>query len=162
MIRIFDQKAYAAQYYKELHQYCIEKGICTRCHKHMALQGRRLCAECTYVNTINRIRRAKNEKPNNDAERAEKNEKRRELYAKRKAEGICINCGQKKALANRVLCNECRIRANKASKKCMRKKRELQPPKPRSTYIPKPCNGENHPWKKDNHILFLKMTRKWK
>lgn len=81
-----------------------EHGICTRCRKEPAFPGHIMCPDCMYKANEYAIQWHKDHKKEH-CEQVSKCSKNR--YYKRKAAGLCVYCGKRAAMANRVACVEC-------------------------------------------------------
>lgn len=93
---------------KELREFYKAKGICCQCGREKAAKGRSYCLNCLDKISISGYKyRAtwSEEKKAEYLKRAAKHHKR--LYNERKAAGICVDCGKKKAEENRVRCGIC-------------------------------------------------------
>ena len=90
---------------------------CLNCGERDAytLNGRVQCAECAQNE---RIRRREKYPMHNERD----NRKRRELYAQRKAEGICTRCGKRLAGTQNLMCDICAAAQKVRQKKDARKK----------------------------------------
>lgn len=84
---------------EELRSWYVEHGLCPRCKKY-AEPGRVYCKPC--INLI-MARRRKND-PNNEKGKTYNRERRERL----KAAGMCVCCGKRKAVKERVLCPVCK------------------------------------------------------
>ena len=101
-------------------------------------------------------------------------------YEKLKAEGLCVQCGSRRAIKGQVLCLECKTRNKKRESE---KNRGKIARSERSAYglcyvcgeelknnesklcskcsekvseNLKSCTGATHPWRKDNRMVFLR------
>lgn len=84
-----------------------EHGICRDCGQREVEPNTQLCFECAE----RKYKKAKEYYKNNRDEINEKNKRRsREKYAARKASGICVKCGKRKALENKTLCIDCYVK----------------------------------------------------
>ena len=79
-----------------------EHGICIRCKQEQAQPGKTLCFECNEKEKA----RKRREYGRVREKRIERGKKR---YLLRKAQGLCVYCGKKKAVQGRVSCIECSI-----------------------------------------------------
>ena len=90
-------------YLKECRAFWREHGICTKCGKEKAFNGRRLCADCLYKENERHRKRVIS-----DEERVRRNEHKKEWYYDHKANGLCVNCSRK-ATPGMVYCADCRM-----------------------------------------------------
>lgn len=98
---------------KELYLFYKSHGICVKCGQNKALKDHTLCGECTYKNNELAVKRYRKQ---TEEQKEVHNKYLRELRRKRIENGICIQCGSRKALQGLQLCMECRLKAmrNKA------------------------------------------------
>jgi len=98
------KKARRNQYRSAMERYYWYKaaGICPRCLKY-SVPGMVYCADCYEKN-----RRHATEK---DPDHAKKNAYAKERRAKLKAEGLCVDCGKRKAMDGRIRCAKCHATA---------------------------------------------------
>lgn len=92
-------------------QWCKERGICTRCKKQEAFNGRALCADCAYYYSeyYHTVRKVKsNEQLLENAKKYQK-KKRDEMRTK----GLCIKCGKPVCERSKVYCDYHRLLSNK-------------------------------------------------
>ena len=99
---------------EELRKLRHECTICGRIDAY-TLNGRAACAECAQNERVRS--REKHLKYN---ERI--NRKRRELYAQRRADGICTRCGKRKAGIENLMCDICAAADRNRQKKAAHKK----------------------------------------
>lgn len=93
---------------KERREFLKNIHVCPTCGKNTLFGDEKVCLECLARKyTYNH----KYEAELTDEERAERNKKmathNRNVYAERKAKGICVRCGERKAVQNRVRCAIC-------------------------------------------------------
>lgn len=92
-----DAKKNKEVYWHEIYYWYRDHGICPRCRVASTF-GKVTCDEC--LKKINR----------QNAHRVENGEYKRRSKERRerlKAQGLCCNCGKRKAVENRVLCTTC-------------------------------------------------------
>lgn len=107
----FDRKAYDKERYHRLK----DEGICVNCHKERAVEGKCYCEKCSEDLAV--MRQIKREqKRQYDAMRYEMTKQKR-LYERRKAEGVCVRCGMRDAIAGQVLCPACKLRQEQIKRK---------------------------------------------
>ena len=90
------------RYHKERYRKLIESGICVRCTKKPAVEGKRFCPECLE---FTRLDRARYYRENRDAIQQRDKEKK----ARRLADGLCVTCGKPRE-GTRQECDECAMR----------------------------------------------------
>lgn len=95
-------------------------GICPNCGRETAANGRVKCLVC-LSDDAERARRRRAEGLASDT-----NEAHRRLYEMRKQNNICVSCGQRPPLNDRVRCGICLSKARAAQEKIRRKRG--QPP----------------------------------
>ena len=100
---------------KELYLFYKSHGICVKCGRNSALNNHTLCGECTYKNNERAVRRYGRQ---TEEQKQAHNAYLRELRHKRKENGICVQCGSRKAMPGKQKCIECSIKAKRYSKKC--------------------------------------------
>lgn len=100
-------KAHEKAYKKELYHWYRDHGICFECKRRDAEPGRMLCAACKRERAL----RAEHRDPGGEKRKAYL----RERYARLKAEGLCVDCGRRKAQEGHVHCA-----------RCLKKKQELR------------------------------------
>lgn len=81
---------------------CLAVGICPICQAKPITTKHKACEYCLEKKTQRRI-----------ANREKDKMTRKALYDKRKADGICVQCGANKAVENRVRCNSCLTKENR-------------------------------------------------
>lgn len=81
-----------------------EHGICTRCKKERAFPGHIMCPDCMYKANEYAIQWHKDHQKEH-CEQVSKCNKNR--YYKRKAAGLCVSCGKRAPVTDRVMCVEC-------------------------------------------------------
>ena len=92
-------KAY--EYYKKI-------GICPHCRQYKPAEGKVYCPNCLDEQaTLQMIRRAKISEEEKQADRAKQRENAKIRYKERKAQGICVECGKRRARKNRTKCAMC-------------------------------------------------------
>lgn len=98
--------------YIERAEYFAKNHRCKRCGTKDAytLVGRSLCYECAEKNR--EYSKKHYEKYGNGM---------KQRFEKLKAEGICVDCGRKKAEPNRTRCSRCLAKNNKSAKKSQKK-----------------------------------------
>lgn len=94
-------------WYKEHH-------ICVRCRNNKADVGRTCCAQCREEDNAYHNDRYNYMTKQQKERRSASN---KELYAKRKAAGVCVSCGKRKAEAGKTRCTECAEKGRKACKR---------------------------------------------
>lgn len=99
-------KDHQAKLRKENIQMYKDHGICPRCATRYAEPGRVYCKPC--INLIMARRRKKD--PDNEKGKAYNRERRERL----KAAGMCMWCGQRKAVEGQTLCPVCRRKNNES------------------------------------------------
>lgn len=96
--------------------------ICTGCYKRTAAKGKTRCPDCLFVDAERS--RAKREKLT-DEERKETyrqaTQRKHALYERRKADGLCVSCGQRPTLGKSVRCGICKEKARRYAEKHRRK-----------------------------------------
>lgn len=91
------------------------------------------CLNCKFEDCINDYVRPIHSKRTEKEIAAQKTYKSNK-YKSRKAAGLCVNCGRRKAESG-VMCNECRLKRNRKS----REKYRQQHPDPRSLFRQTGC-----------------------
>lgn len=100
---------------KEAYQYYKERGVCPKCKSRDAAPDHVVCARCLY--SIKKYQRSR------DGWREAHNKIKATARAKRKAAGLCIDCGNPVS-AGHTRCDECLYFKRVAEKiKCMRQKK---------------------------------------
>lgn len=96
---------------KERTAFLLEMGICTRCGKALAAEGRNSCPNCLdNFKIIYEQRKAKGDLYyQQNAEKIKKQHKER--YEDLKRQGLCVMCG-KKAVEGLTICQMCRNKKN--------------------------------------------------
>lgn len=95
------------EYGKKRREILRQVKICIRCGKNEAIAGLSSCYEC--------LQRVKNRKHIYTKEEYKIHcENMKTKYAERKKQGICVKCGKRKALPNRVKCLECTLYLNQS------------------------------------------------
>lgn len=93
---------------KERREFLKKIHVCPTCGKNTLFGDEKVCLEC-LARKYEYYHEHKDELT--DEERAERNKKmsvrNRTTYAERKAKGICVRCGKRKAVWNRVRCVIC-------------------------------------------------------
>lgn len=105
---MFDVK----QYKKDNYNFYKAHGICTYCTKERAVPGKTLCEDCLEKK---RVRERKRYENNPDLKEIHKKNFQKFYYGK-KEEGLCVNCGKKKAYNGSVFCYECMLRSKRVCK----------------------------------------------
>ena len=96
-------------YKKETKEFWKKHGICVKCGKQRAFEGRTMCPECLEKENERKRNRVKT------PEERERNRKRdKERYYAHKEQGLCVNCSRK-AASGHVYCTECRIRIRRSN-----------------------------------------------
>lgn len=139
---------------KARYEYLKARGRCVQCAQ-PAFAGRTMCAECLYKLTLRNIGRKLSEDQKVQVYKAH-----RESYWARKASGLCVTCG-KPAVQGRVRCMECLLKNRQDRQERMQKKRAEAPEKPPRTYTP-PMHrqGPDHPWNRDNRLVFQALRKR--
>ena len=92
-------------------------GICPVCRKNRLAPGKNQCFDCLERN---RAYSARKRGAMTEEERKAENEKirvlKRELYARRRAEGVCTRCGKGPLYDGTTLCMECAVKRRKSEK----------------------------------------------
>lgn len=90
-------------------QFLKEHHICVRCGKRDAFHNKTMCPEC-----LEKEQKRGRERYAENREQILQRKKKynKSLYARRKAEGLCVKCGQKKATKG-VCCLECYVKERK-------------------------------------------------
>lgn len=117
------KEAESRQYYR-LH------GICPYCRKEIIFNAEKMCPECRverYIRTAARKRRLTEEQ--NHLERKKALASMNRLRTKRKAAGICVSCGKKNAMENRVYCSLCLAKQREYNREYYRKSRGIYIPR---------------------------------
>lgn len=96
---------------KEREDYYKKIGRCTRCGNQDAytLNGKTLCYDCNCKNK-------EYSKKHHERYRTKDNEKMRERTKTLRKQGLCIDCGKRRAKNNRVRCEQCLLKNNKMVK----------------------------------------------
>lgn len=81
-------------------QECRENHICTECHKNIVFGSDKICFEC-------RAKMQYYRKPPSSESKEKFKAYSRNLYAERKAQGICTRCGKRKAAPGKAKCFVC-------------------------------------------------------
>ena len=175
-----------ATYYETHREQCLERGrerrewykahgICIQCGHEEAVPGRLMCGECLYERNAHWWTVHTTE---------ENTIYRRELYARYRAEGKCVECGRP-AVEGRCMCQSCREKHNRAGRRWRREHRVSKDPglcKVRECQEPKTegrcwCaqhlamyqeimrknrakGNQDHPWRKDEQVR--QKTEKWR
>ena len=107
---------YMNLYMRERAQFLREHGMCTRCGKSKAEEGKRLCGDCAYKRSeyLSLVWSSKTpeEKKALYKKAAEYRAARRQ---ERVANGLCTACGTKLRDARYKMCFECRLRKRRES-----------------------------------------------
>jgi hypothetical protein len=105
MMRNYDSEARKAEYW-----FYKEHGICVRCHHEKAIKGKTLCPECTdKVSVENKKRYLANKEKFNER----KKKQHKDLYERRKANGVCVRCGKRPPKDGLLSCTQCLIKQAK-------------------------------------------------
>ena len=96
------------------YEYRKMRGICVRCGKEPALDGRTRCVECS-LKEAEYAEKYKKTHPNRRT--AEQNAKRKEQRAERVQNGICAECGKHKAWNGTKLCMDCCLKKRRVAKR---------------------------------------------
>ena len=94
---------------REWYYFLKEHHICVRCGKRDAFYNKTKCPEC-----IEKAQKRDREHYAENREKILQRKKKRSkpLYARRKAEGLCVKCGRKKAIKG-IYCLECYVKERK-------------------------------------------------
>ena len=111
------QKAYN----KEVRAWCIERGLCTICHREKADKGYKTCLVCR----MDRREKAAG-RTLTDEQKRSKAERRRCTAAEHKAKGLCLQCS-KPVFRDHAYCHEHYISQRKADARHRRKKYPYHP-----------------------------------
>ena len=105
------------QYAKEVRDWCREHGICTRCNKERAESGEALCLVCRMkLREDSQERYRKYAASMTEEERQARNAKKRQIAAKKRAQGICHQCNRP-VYQNHAYCYEHYISQRNAHRK---------------------------------------------
>lgn len=107
-----EKRAILADRQRELRKSWKEQGRCSRCGSPKEDDGLSTCQTCLMKVKLTRKSVAQKDKPYKDLPDAQKErikQRRHEKYQDRKAQGLCVRCGQRKALYGLVLCGQCRL-----------------------------------------------------
>ena len=130
-------------YNKEVRAWCIERGLCTICHREKADPGYKTCLVC---------RMDKREKASvrtlTEEQKRAKAEKRRRTAAEHKAKGLCLQCSRP-VFQDHAYCYEHYISQRKAHAGERRKKYPYHP-----SGTCRICGGEPVPGKKTCEIHY--------
>lgn len=142
---------------KARYEYLKARGRCVQCAQ-PAFAGRTMCAECLYKLTLRNISHTLSED-----QKVQVNKAHRESYWARKAAGLCVTCG-KPAVQGRVRCMECLLKNRLDKQAHLQKKRAEkpeEPEKPPRIYTP-PMHrqGPDHPWNRDNRLVFQALRKR--
>jgi NMD protein affecting ribosome stability and mRNA decay len=98
-------------------EYYMSRQRCIRCGKQDAytMSGHQHCYECTEKNQ--EACKKTYYKHHEDRKKV-----MRERYERLKAEGMCVECGQKKARPGKVMCERCAYKNNQNAKRWQLKK----------------------------------------
>lgn len=110
----------------ESRQYYRLHGICPYCRKEIIFNTEKMCPECRVkisIRTVARKERLTEEQNNLERKKAYANMNR--LRTKRKAVGICVSCGKRNAMENRVYCSLCLAKHREYNREHYRKSREI-------------------------------------
>lgn len=113
---------------KERREFYKAHGICCQCGREKATKGRSYCLNCLDKISISGYKYRATWSEEKKAEylgRAAKYHKR--LYNERKATGICVDCGKKKAEENRVRCGICLDKQRRRQEKIRRQNDNIIP-----------------------------------
>lgn len=93
---------------KERREFYKAKGICYQCGKEKAAKGRSRCLNCLDLNSVYYYKWKDSINKEKKAELLEKAAKsKKKQYDERKAAGICVSCGKRRAEENRLRCGIC-------------------------------------------------------
>lgn len=84
----------------EEYMYYKSRGLCPICRKAYAAAGHVSCPECIEKATLRAMKRDK----------AAVTAKQKQRYQRRKAEGMCVQCGGRPAIEGKVLCEKCLLK----------------------------------------------------
>lgn len=106
-------------YWTDRVAYFMAREKCVRCGKQDAytMNGHKMCYDCTI-----KARTYQNE--HNKTRRSEINEKHKQRYERLKSEGICVNCGHREVMANKLMCPTCFIKRKLYEQKRYEQKRK--------------------------------------
>lgn len=92
--------------------------ICVGCYKRTAARGKTRCPDCLFADAE---RSRKKRAAMSAQERQESNRRASQckaaLYARRKAENLCVQCGQRAPLGKNVRCGICKDKARRQADK---------------------------------------------
>lgn len=116
---MFDHKAYCKEYSRYDREKARENGLCIVCRRKKAVPGKSTCEHCQEAKRIYAINH-----PPTEEQRERRRKLMRDLWAKRKENGLCPKCG-KTAYRGKILCYECLIKRNRKNAE-KRKKRDSE------------------------------------
>lgn len=113
---------------KERKEFYKAKGICCQCGREKAAKGRSFCLNCLDLRSVYYYRHRQGMSEEKKAEYREKAAKsHKKLYDERKAAGICVDCGKKKAEGNRIRCGICLEKQRKRQENIRRQNDNIIP-----------------------------------
>lgn len=112
------KQEYQRIYSHERYEWLKEHGICTNCGQEDAVTGTTLCPECA----VKRLEQNAKYWRSLSAETRQKivqkkSGQRRALREHRKSLGLCVMCGERKAVDKKLYCIECLIKIRRKNKK---------------------------------------------
>ena len=103
------------------------RGICPMCRKGPLAPGRAACFDCLETMRAYAARQRAARTKEQAAEDSKLcSQRHKDLRARRKAAGLCINCG-KPVLRGHVRCLDCNLKNNRAARTMREKKHGLKP-----------------------------------
>lgn len=112
-----EQRAIKAKRQRERHMTWKEQGRCSRCGSIKEDNGLSTCSSCLLKIKLTRKNGEHKNKPYRELSDAQKERIKRnkaEKYNDRRAQGLCVRCGHRKALPGMALCNQCRLERNQS------------------------------------------------
>ena len=106
---------------KEKREFELENGICTTCHKAIAVKGHTSCLSCLDDFKIIYERRRARGNLWHQRHRKELNATHRVKYAYMKEHGLCVVCGRK--TDGKVRCTRCNAKNNEKQRRIYAKLR---------------------------------------
>lgn len=101
---------------KELRVWYKENHICPRCHRPLTNEKTIMCKYCLAVDR---------DRPRNGGNREQHAQRNKERKNRLKQDGMCIECGKRKAESGRVMCKWCNERNNARQREASRKAGKL-------------------------------------
>lgn len=103
------------EWYKDHH-------ICTGCYKRTAARGKTRCPDCLFEDAErSRKKRAAMSAQELQESYRRASQSKAALYARRKSEGLCVQCGRRSPLGGSVRCGICKDKARRQAEKHRRK-----------------------------------------